>query len=335
VIRRPILAVLLASGALLGSILFAFSVGKVPVPPGQLVRAIGGSLVSDAPESPMVETVVWRIRGPRILAALLIGAGLSMAGACYQGLFRNPLVSPDLLGVSAGASLGAVLGIFFSLGAAAIQALAFVSGLLAVGLVLLVAGLFRRQDPILVLILSGVVIGTMMGAVVSLLKVLADPYNQLPAMTFWLLGSLARSTTDEVLAAAPAILLGAIPLLLLRFRLNVLSLPEEEALALGVPTRPLRLLAIFCATLMTSASVAVAGVIGWVGLLVPHLARLLTGPDFGRLLPVSALLGGAYLLLVDTAARSATLEIPLGILTAILGTPVFLWALAISSKSWE
>jgi iron complex transport system permease protein len=283
----------------------------------------------------MVETVVWRIRGPRILAALLIGAGLSMAGACYQGLFRNPLVSPDLLGVSAGASLGAVLGIFFSLGAAAIQALAFVSGLLAVGLVLLVAGLFRRQDPILVLILSGVVIGTMMGAVVSLLKVLADPYNQLPAMTFWLLGSLARSTTDEVLAAAPAILLGAIPLLLLRFRLNVLSLPEEEALALGVPTRPLRLLAIFCATLMTSASVAVAGVIGWVGLLVPHLARLLTGPDFGRLLPVSALLGGAYLLLVDTAARSATLEIPLGILTAILGTPVFLWALAISSKSWE
>jgi ABC-type Fe3+-siderophore transport system, permease component len=283
-----------------------------------------------------VETVVFRIRGPRVLAALAIGAALAAAGAAYQGLFRNPLVSPDILGVSAGAAFGAVLGIYLSLNVIAIQALAFIVGLAAVAAVYLVSAFLRRHDPLLTLVLAGVLIGTLLGSCVSLVKYLADPYNQLPAITFWLLGSLSGLTVRDLLSTLPAVAAGLVPLYLLRWRMNVMTLPDEEARALGVDTGRMRLIVIAAATLMTAAVVSVSGVIGWIGLLVPHAARLLVGPDFGRLLPTAMLLGGGYLLAVDTIGRTiAAIEVPPGVLTAFVGVPVFVWLLAVSRRGWQ
>jgi iron complex transport system permease protein len=265
-----------------------------------------------------------------------VGAALAIAGTAFQGLFRNPLVSPDILGASSGAALGAVLGIYFSLGVFAIQALAFLGGLLAVAAVYAIGGAVRARDPILVLVLTGVVIGALLGAGVGMVKYLADPYGQLPAMTFWLLGSLASIGAADIAPLGIPVALGTLMLLALRWRLNVMSLPDEEAKALGLPTGPLRVAIIAAATLVTSASVATAGVIGWVGLVVPHIARTLVGPDFGRLIPATALLGGGFLLLIDTLARTVSaVEIPLGILTALVGTPFFIWLLASVSKTWS
>ena len=282
-----------------------------------------------------VDTVVFNVRGPRIAAAILVGAALAAAGSAYQGLFRNPLVSPDILGVSTGAALGAVVGIYLSLGVVAIQTLAFVAGLGAVAVVYGIGTALRRHDPVLVLVLAGIVIGTLLGSCVSLLKYLADPYNQLPAITFWLLGSLASVTPADVRAIVPGVLLGVVPLVLLRWRMNVMTLGEDEARALGVDTHRLRLAVVAAATLMTAAVVSISGVVGWIGLLVPHLARFLVGPDFRRLLPASILLGAGYLLGVDTLARTAArIEIPLGVLTAFIGAPFFIWVLAASRKGW-
>jgi len=248
-------------------------------------------------------------------------------------LFRNPLVSPDILGVSAGAALGAVLGIFLALPVLAIEAVSFASGLAAVIIVYGIAAAIRGRDAVLVLVLAGVVIG----AGVGLLKYLADPYNQLPAITFWLLGSLAAANPRDLTSLLPAVAVGLIPLGLLRWQIDVMTLGEEEATVLGVDTRMLRIVVIAAATLMTSAAVAASGIIGWVGLVVPHLARLTVGPAFARLLPVSLLFGAGYLLAVDTAARTiGPVELPLGVLTAAFGTPVFLWLLAFGRRpAWS
>ena len=283
-----------------------------------------------------VETVVFNVRGPRVLASMVVGGALAVSGAVYQGLFRNPLVSPDILGVSSGAALGAVLGIYFSLGVFGIQALAFAFGLGAVAAVYLIGTFLRHHDPILTLVLAGVVIGTLLSSVVGLIKYLADPYNQLPAITFWLLGSLTGITAADLWAILPAIFFGLVPLYLLRWRMNVMTLGDEEAQALGVDTGRLRLVVVAAATLMTAAAVSVSGIIGWIGLLIPHFARLLVGPDFARLLPAAVLLGAGYLLGVDTLARTiSTIEVPLGVLTAFIGTPFFIWVLAVSHKAWR
>jgi iron complex transport system permease protein len=282
-----------------------------------------------------VETVVMQVRGPRVAAALLVGAALAAAGTAYQGMFRNPLVSPDILGVSSGAALGAVLAILLSLGAVFMQLFAFAGGLAAVGLVYGVGARLRGHDPLLALVLTGVIIGTLLGSAIALLKVLADPYNQLPAITFWLLGSLASISPAELLVAAPLALIGLAPMWLLRWRMNLLALPDDEARALGVDTRRLRTLIVACATLMTASVVAIGGIIGWVGLLIPHAARLLVGPDFGRLLPLAMLMGAGFMLAVDTICRTlATIEVPPGVLTALIGTPFFLWLFAIARRSW-
>jgi iron complex transport system permease protein len=282
-----------------------------------------------------LETVVFGIRAPRIAGAILVGAALAAAGAAYQGLFRNPLVSPDILGVSSGAALGAILGIFLSLPVVGIQGLAFVGGVIAVALVYFIGTAIRGHDPILVLVLAGVVLGSLFSAGVALLKYLADPYNQLPAITFWLLGSLAGANAADIRSAWLPMLIGLVPLYLLRWRMNVMSLGEEEAQALGVNTRRTRLAIVVAATLMTATAVAMTGVIGWVGLLIPHVARLIVGPDFTRLLPVAMLIGAAFLLGVDTLARTlAAIEIPLGVLTAFVGTPVFIWLLAATRRGW-
>jgi iron complex transport system permease protein len=322
---------------LVAIVLLSLGVGRYPVPPGEILRIVGAKLAGlPSGVSETAETVIWQVRLPRVGAGLLVGAALAASGAVYQGLFRNPLVSPDILGVSAGASLGAVAGIFLSLSVVAIQALAFAGGLIAVALVYLVGSAARGRDPVLVLVLAGVAIGALLGACISLLKVLADPYNQLPAITFWLLGSLASVTRGDLVSILPAVVLGLIPMVLLRWRMNLMTLDDEEARALGVETARLRLVLIASATLMTAAAVSISGIIGWIGLLVPHVARALAGPDFARLLPAALMLGGGYLVAVDTLARTmAPIEVPLGILTAAIGAPFFLWLLLTARQGWR
>lgn len=334
---RVSLAVLGACAALLLLVFVAFAVGRFPIGASDLASILWARLTgAEHSLDPTMETVIWKIRGPRVVAALVIGAALAAAGAAYQNMFRNPLVSPDILGVSAGAAVGAVLGIFLSLNVILIQSLAFAFGLAAVGLVYVTANAVRGHDPLLVLVLAGVVVGSLLGACVALMKYLADPYNQLPAITFWLLGSLASATPDDVWSTLPLMIVGLLPMWLLRWRINLLSLDDEEARALGVETGRMRFVVIAAATLMTSAAVAISGVIGWIGLVIPHFARLLVGPDFSRLLPTSVLLGAAFLLAVDTLARTvARIEIPLGVLTAFVGTPLFLWQLATAKRSWQ
>src|SRR5580700_2785070 len=328
---------LIAFAVLIAGLLLAFTVGRYPVSLGDLFHLVIAKLTGRTPDLPAaVQNVIWLVRGPRVLAAAMVGAALSVAGTAFQGLFRNPLVSPDLLGASSGAALGAVIGIYFSLGIFAIQALAFLGGVVAVAAVYAIGSAVRSRDPVLVLVLAGVVIGALLGAGVGLVKYLADPYNQLPAMTFWLLGSLAATSPADLIPLFGPVALGTFVLAALRWRINVLSLPDEEARARGLPVVPLRIAVIAAATLVTSASVATAGIIGWVGLVVPHIARTLVGPDFGRLVPAAALLGGGFLLVIDTIARTVSpIEIPLGILTAFVGTPFFIWLLAGVSKTWS
>ena len=323
----------MAIALLLLVLVVAFGTGKYPITPGELLRAIAARAgMGDAP-SDTAQTVLWNIRLPRIAAGLMVGAMLGAAGAAYQGMFRNPLVSPDILGVSAGAGLGAAAAIFLGLPLPLVQLLAFAGGLIAVGTVYAIAGSVRRHDPVLVLVLTGVAIGALLGAGISLLKLLADPYTQLPSITFWLLGSLNAVVTKDVLTTLPAILLSLLPLLLLRWRANLLSLSDEEGAALGVNVARLRATLIAAATLGTAAAVSLAGIVGWVGLVVPHIARLLVGPEFSRLLPASLILGGGFLVGADTLARSiAGIELPLGILTALVGAPFFLFLLARGGK---
>ena len=332
---KPALTFALLTLAVAVLALGAILIGPYPITLEQLAKAVTGLLFDESTTTDQVDTVLLSIRLPRVATALLVGAALSAAGAVYQGLFRNPLVSPDILGVSTGAGLGAVTAIFFSLPVIAIQGFAFVGGAITVTLVYLVANAVRNHEPTLVLVLSGVVIGALAGACISLLKILADPYDQLPAITFWLLGSLAGIRTSDVASALPAVLIGLIPLVLLRWRMNLMALGDEEAATLGVDPRRLRLLFVAAATLMTASVVAISGVIGWVGLVMPHIARLVVGPNFNRLLPAAMLMGAGYLLAVDTIARTlAETEIPLGVLTAFLGAPVFVWLLATGRRSW-
>ncbi|MBN9088730.1 MAG: iron ABC transporter permease [Reyranella sp.] len=317
---------------LLGAVLLAAMLGPYPARPGEVVSAI---LRWGQPVAP-VDTVLFQIRLPRIAAALAVGAALAGAGASYQTLFRNPLVSPDILGVSAGAGFGAVLGILLSLPVIGIQLLGFSTGLATVLLVYGLARALRSQNEILVLVLAGIVVGALAGAGISLVKVLADPYNQLPAITFWLLGSLSGIKVGDVQIVVPLVIVGLVPLVALRWRIGVMSLGDDEARALGVNVRLVRGVVIGAATLITATAVSVSGVIGWIGLVIPHMARLLVGPRYDRVLPASLLAGAAFLVLIDTVARTAArIEIPLGLLTALLGAPVFVWLLARGRRMWS
>lgn len=323
--------------ALVLIVLAAIVTGKYPVTPGDIWAVVAAKITGgESGVAPTIETVVWNVRLPRVGAGLVVGAALAAAGAVYQGLFRNPLVSPDILGVSAGASLGAVAGIFLSMSVLAIQGLAFAGGLAAVAVVYVIGSAARDRDPILVLVLAGVAIGALLGACVSLLKVLADPYNQLPAITFWLLGSLASITRQDLVSILPAVAIALVPMVLLRWRMNLMTLDDEEARALGVETRWIRFVVVAAATLMTAAAVSISGIVGWIGLLVPHVARMFVGPEFSRLLPTSMMIGAGYMVGVDALARSiAEIEIPLGILTAAIGAPFFLYLLLSTRRGWQ
>ncbi|MDO5706332.1 MAG: iron ABC transporter permease [Paracoccus sp. (in: a-proteobacteria)] len=333
-IERTALPLAAALVLLAAAALVALTNGPYPLPASRLPGLIGQAWRGTAagPEA----TVLLNIRLPRVVAAALVGAALAAAGAAYQMAFRNPLVSPDILGVSAGAGLGAVAGIFFGLPVWAIQALGFATGMGTVAVVMTVAALaMGGARDTLALVLTGIAVGALAGAGIAIFKVLADPDNQLPAMTFWLLGSLAGVKLADAGFLVPAVLLGLGPLVLLRWRIGTLAMGEDEARALGIETARLRLIVIACATLMTAAAVAAAGTIGWVGLMVPHMARLVTGPRFDRMLPVAVALGAALMLLIDTAARSiAATELPLGVLTALIGAPVFLTLLSRGRRSW-
>lgn len=336
---RAILAgrsvMILGLAGLLVLAILSMMVGKYGGGPGPLFAALRQWVTGETTD-PLLATVLWNVRLPRVLAAVVVGAALAAAGATYQGLFRNPLVSPDLLGVSVGASLGAVLGIFLSLPLLLIQLAAFAGGLAAVLAVTAIGALVRQRDPVLTLVLAGIAIQALIGAGISLIKVLADPYDQLPAITYWLLGSMTAVTRFDVLSILPAVILGLVPLVLLRWRMNVMTLGDEEARTLGVDTVKTRIVLIAGATLVTAATVSVTGIIGWIGLVIPHIARMLVGPDFRRLLPAAMMLGAAYLLIVDMLARSiAAIEVPLGILTATVGAPFFLWLLVAGKRSWS
>lgn len=282
----------------------------------------------------MEETVVMNIRLPRILLALLIGGGLAIAGAGFQGMFGNPLVSPDILGVSAGAGFGASLGILLFGQNFTAQVMALVFGLGAIGFTFLIAGA-KKNAQIFMFVLAGVVTSALFNALISLTKFVADPEEKLPAITYWLMGSLGTATYKDLYIGGPLILIGILLLYLLRWRLNILTLPEDEAKSMGIPVTQLKWLVIFGATLITAASVAVAGIIGWVGLIIPHVARMLVGNNNQYVLPVSVAIGSVYLLVIDDLARSITAtEIPLSILTAIIGAPFFAYLLRRSGGGW-
>lgn len=304
----------------------SFMLGRYPIDPWTLIRVLASRVIPVTPDWPsQVETVLFNVRLPRVLMAALIGAGLAAAGAAYQGIFKNPMVSPDVLGASSGAGFGAALGLFLSFSYQGVSFLAFVLGLSAVGAVCLISSRVKYNQT-LGLVLAGMMISSLFTAAVSFLKLVADPNNTLPVITYWLMGSLASIRPKDVAFAAPWIIGGIIPIYLLRWKINVLTLGEEEARCIGVNTSAVRLAVVLCATLITSAAVSVSGLIGWVGLVIPHFARMLVGSDYRKMLPASLLLGASFLLVVDNFARLlATSEIPIGILTAFVGAPFFLW----------
>jgi iron complex transport system permease protein len=319
-------------------ILVSLLIGRYPIAPQTVLAILATKVVPFAAWwPPAEEAVVIQIRLPRILAALMVGAALSASGAAYQGVFRTPMVSPDILGVAAGCGFGAGLAILFGLGPVGIQTSSFTFGLLAVTVTSLIAvWRGKRGDTALTMVLIGIFVGAVFSALLSLLKFLADPANTLPAITFWLMGSLASITTRDLQAAALPIVAGLGLVWALRWRLDVLTFGDEEARALGVDVRRTRFVLVVAATLMTAAAVAISGIIALVGLIVPHIARLMVGPSHKILLPVSTMLGAAFLLLVDDLARSLSAELPLGVLTSLIGAPGFLYLLSSSnSRGWS
>lgn len=283
----------------------------------------------------LTRTLLLDIRLPRVLAAVCVGAALATSGAALQAMFVNPLVSPGLLGVLHGASLGAALGMIFSTRWIVVQGSAFAFGLLAVALAMLMARMYRG-DRLLLLVLSGIVVSALFRALLSLVKYLADPHDHLPAITYWLMGGFSLVNRDAILIMGPVMLLGVSVMLSLAGYLNALTMGDEEARSLGVRVTLVRTVLIVSATLVSSLTVAAGGVIEWVGLLVPHVGRMLTGPDNRVLLPVSALIGALYLLTLDNLSRLLfPVEIPLGVLTALFGIPIFAAALRASRGGWN
>ncbi len=313
--------------------LFSMGTGRYPVSFRDLLSWITTGQCRDE----NLPIILVNIRLPRLVGAIAAGGALAMSGAAYQGMFRNPMVSPDILGVSSGAGFGAALAILFSLPVAGIQAFSFVGGITAVLIAVSISkAIGRSHDSVLVLVLSGIIISSLFGALLSMLKYVADPDDKLPAITYWLMGSFANIRMSDLMVILPLLFVGSIPLMLVSWRLNVLSFGEDEARSLGVHTGWLRALVILCATLMSASIISITGIIGWVGLIVPHLARFVAGPNHRMLLPTSFLFGAIFMLLVDNVARSVvSVEIPIGIITAILGAPFFIWFLKKSSrKSW-
>ncbi len=319
--------VLLLLAGLFICILLSFTLGRYPVPLKELCGILFSKLpfVSITPFWEQAQEIaVWNVRMPRVLIAVLVGAALSAAGACYQGVFQNPMAAPDILGASAGAGFGAALAILVDMHSNGITLLAFIMSLITVALVFFISHR-TKGEKVMGLILAGIMVSSLFQAGTNFIKLVADPGNKLPAISYWLMGSFVGASNKEISFVIWPMLIGIIPLLLLRWRLNVLTLGDDEARALGVDAGRVRLIAVICATLITAASVSVSGMIGWVGLVIPHMMRRLVGSDYRYLLPASILGGGLFLLLVDNVSRNfSAAEIPIGILTAFVGAPFFL-----------
>jgi iron complex transport system permease protein len=279
--------------------------------------------------------VVLQVRLPRAVVAMCVGAALAISGASFQGIFRNPLVSPDILGVSSAAGFGAAVAILISGDPALIRVLALLFGLIGVIITYLLSRVYK-STPVVMLVLSGVVVSAFFGALVSATKYLADPYQVLPAITFWLMGGLSAATAKDIIWTVPFMVVAVVGLMLVRWRINLLSLGDEEASSLGVNTEVLKAIVILCATLLTASAVCVGGLIGWVGLVIPHIGRMLVGPDHRVLLPVALIVGALYLLAMDDIARTvSSAEIPLGILTAVVGAPFFGYLIRKTRGGWS
>lgn len=333
--KRTMLAALAA--ALVFFFLLSFTQGKYPLTLSETMQIIRHFLLGAPAEySHASETVFLRVRLPRLCACIFVGAALAVAGAVYQGIFKNPMASPDLLGASSGASFGACCAILLGTSALTMHLAAFFAGLLAVGLTFFISSVVdRRSGQTLTLVLAGMVVSSLLNAGVSITKTLADTDDKLGEITFWLMGSMTHMTLETVPVLILPILLGLIPILLLRYRLNVLSFGDSEARTLGVNVTVLRVVFITCSTLLTSASVAACGMVGWIGLLIPHLMRMCLGPNYRYLIPASMFSGALFLLLVDNLTRIfCQVEIAIGILTALIGAPFFLLLLARGRKGW-
>lgn len=301
----------------------ALCVGRFYISFSVLAHSIG---LGDGAAS-NITNVIENLRIPRIIAAILVGAALSVSGAAYQGVFKNQLVSPDLLGVSAGACVGAATAIIFDLSLFWIQIFAFGFGLAAVAITLAIPKMMGRSST-LMLVLSGIIVSGLMGSVIGFLKYVADPETKLPDIVYWQLGSLAKLDSENLKYIAPVMIICAILLIAMSWRINLLSLGDESAARLGVNVSFERSIIIICATLLTACSVCISGIVAWVGLLMPHLARMLVGANNIRSMPASIFMGAMFLLFVDTLARSISVsEVPLGVLTGFIGTVFFVWVL--------
>ena len=322
--------------ALIVAFFCSFFIGRYPISPKTVIDIIQSKMLVIEPywESTL-EKVVLQVRLPRILLAILVGGSLSTAGASYQTLFKNPMVSPDILGVSAGAGFGASLAMLHDGTWADIQFFALLGGLAAVGLTYLIATLSGKRQELTVLILAGIVVSSLFQAFLSIVKTLADTESQLPSITFWLMGSLGKGNNEDVLVLLPATFASLLILFLFRSQIDTLAAGEDEAFSMGVNVPLTKFLVILASTLMTVISVSICGIIGWVGLVVPHIARSLTGASYGRLSSLSFLIGGLFLLLIDNLIRGvAGVELPLGVMTALIGTPVFALMLVRIKKGW-
>lgn len=312
---------------LIFAVLISFNVGRYAVSIGNVIKILFKDVFHfEKTWEDVYETIVWNVRMPRIIAAILVGSSLSVAGATYQGLFRNPMVSPDILGASAGASVGACLMMLLNQNGIIIQIAAFAFGLFAVALTYsLSKAISKSTDMVLMLVLCGLIVSTLFQAFVSIIKYVADTDLLLPEITYWLMGSIAKVTYKDILLFLIPFTLGVVPIMMIRWQLNVMSFGEDEAKAMGVNVRFIRFVCIICSTLLTAGVVSIAGTVGWVGLMIPHLVRFMVGPNNGKLLPMSFLTGALFMLIVDNVCRSAlAYEIPLGVLTSLIGAPFFI-----------
>ncbi|MEN6389551.1 MAG: iron ABC transporter permease [Syntrophomonas sp.] len=331
-LKNKLILIILPLGAVIGSLF----IGNFQADAATILSLIISKLpfAAGGDFSANLQTAIFEIRLPRILLALLVGMSLSVSGAVFQGVFRNPLVSDHILGVSNGASLGAAAALLLGEPISVVQLAAFITGMVAVGITYSVSRIYKTTST-LTLVLSGIIVGGLFSALVSLMKSVADPLDKMPAIVFWLMGSFAKISSNDLTYSVPIMLASLFILWLVRWRLNVLAMGEEEARSLGMNVEAFRLVLIVLCTLATSTAVAISGVIGWVGLVIPHVARILVGPDHKDLIPVSISLGGTYLVLMDDLARSlTTAEISIGILTAIIGAPFFAYLLR-KGTSWS
>lgn len=314
--------------------LICIGIGRYSISVSETVKILMEG-IKPADQQDMAYSVIFNVRLPRIILAIIVGSGLACSGAAFQGLFTNPLATPDTLGVASGASFGAVLALMFDANLIIVQVTALVFGLIAC-LITYNISRIKGRSSIVMIVLGGMVVSAMFQAFVSLVKYVADPLDKLPSITYWLMGSMSSSTYKTLALGSPFIIAGTVLIFALRWRLNILSLNEDEVRSMGMNIKAMRFLVILAASLITSSCVSMCGQVGWVGLLIPHVARMLMGSSNKTVVPISISLGAVFMLVMDTFARSATAaEIPLSILTAIIGAPFFIILLRKTGGAWS